>query len=158
MKSSIIAFITLLLVFGLVQLSPAATITGGLTDRLETAAADELIPINIAMVAQNDWNSLISRATKMDKEQRRAFAIQLLKDFAAGSQREVLEFLREKIDSGQVRDIRSLWSANVVSCLATPEVIGKVAGLAPVRSVDWDQKIYMLPERPEEQHGEELPA
>jgi subtilisin family serine protease len=117
---------------------------------LEKSGADELVRVNITMAHEADWSSLISRATKMSREKWRAFVVEYLKEFAAESQKEVLEFLRKKGNSNQVYEIRSIWSANVVSCFATPQVIREVAGLPSVRSVDWDEWKYMLPEEPQE--------
>jgi subtilisin family serine protease len=156
MKLAVIFMTVLLLTHGISQAAPLSTITGELANRLTKAEADELIRVNIVMAEQVDWGPLISQASKKEQDERRAFAVKYLQDFAAQSQKEVLEFLQQKIGSWQVQEITTIWSANVVNCSATAEVIQQAAGLPSVRWVDWDQKKYMLPEKPREDGLESL--
>jgi serine protease AprX len=141
---------------GTAQAAPLATITADLANQLGQARAEELIRINVAMSSDVDWGSLVSQTTKMNRDERRAFVSERLKDSAARSQAEVLGLLRETAGQGQAQDIVSIWSANVVSCSATAEVIRQIAALPSVRSVDWDEKRYMLPEEPQDRPGDLL--
>ncbi|KPL18853.1 MAG: hypothetical protein AMJ92_05960 [candidate division Zixibacteria bacterium SM23_81] len=154
MKFAVIFLTAFLLTYNSAQATPLATITEDLAGRLEHAEEAELISINISMVAQTDWGSLISQATKMARLERRAFFVKYLKEFASENQREVLELLMERSVAHQVSEITPIWSANVVSCQATPGVIRRVAVMSSVRSVDWDKRKYMLPEGPIEDRGE----
>jgi serine protease AprX len=138
----------------LLQAAAAGTVTADLADRLETAGRGELIRINIGMADQVSWGSLISRTAKMNRPERRAYVVEHLKDFAAASQWEVLDLLEVNAAAGRAGDIVSIWSANVINCRATADVIGELAFLPSVRSIDWDESRYMLPESPSDRPGE----
>jgi serine protease AprX len=153
--SMVLSFV---LILGLLQIASAAgTITPDLADRLGTAGGEELVRINIGMANQVTWGPLISQAAKMDRTERWAFAVEYLKDFTARSQQPVLELLEERAIAGEARGIASIWSANAVSCRATPGVIAELAALPAVSRVDLDEKRYMLPEEPSDRPGEIVP-
>jgi serine protease AprX len=157
MKHIYIVLLAVMVTGALVQTAAASTITADLSERLETAGPNELIRINISMADQVSWDPLISRAAKMDRPERRAFAIDHLQSFAARSQGEVLALLERRAAAGRAEEITSIWSANAVNCRATVGVIAELAGLPSVRQVDWDEKQYMLPEEPADRPGQAIP-
>ncbi len=126
------AFLVLVLVAGT---AGAALVQPELLDALDNAGAGEKLPVEFFMKAQMNALDLDGSIAEMPKPLRRARVAEVLEEFSAASQRELLAALAAGAAAGKVEDVRSLWLCNMVSCWATKEVIFEMAGRADVELV-----------------------
>ena len=80
----------------------------------------------------------------MSKSDRRQFVINELKYFALNTQNDIMDQLSTLKNSDKVKDITSLWIANVINCYATPEAIKTLSNRSDVIRIDHDEKRKML--------------
>lgn len=106
---------------------------------LDRTAAGERVPVVLVLSEQTDVDALLPIVARMDREQRREFALTQLKQVAATTQALVLERLATA--PAEAEGIRSLWLGNGVAARLTPSLIQEVAGYPEVRTVLWDPDI-----------------
>ncbi len=126
--------------------SPQLTIAGDqgifsprLIERLESAKSDDMIRINIFFNEKLDSQELIQNVSVMRKDERRAYVIEVLKDFTAATQRDMLSQLYDLERNKQVTEIQSLWINNVINCYATPAAIQQLSSRTDIEQIDYDQ-------------------
>ncbi len=117
-----------------------ALVSPELDEQLSTARADRLIPVDIVLDEQFDAGLLAELVEGMPKRQKQAEVARILREFNAGSQADLLDYLAAREAEGSVRDVTSLWLVNMVYCEATPAVIRAVERRAEVDYVDNDLK------------------
>jgi len=125
--------------------------------RLEMAEAssNDLLRVNIRLKDQFDAVEFMSRRNNLSREQIRQQLISELKTFTHGKQKNILEELSYYSRSGEVREIKALWIANVINCYATPDVIEQIATRSDVERIDIDEeRILLYPYQMEENKGE----
>lgn len=105
----------------------AALIQPELVTALASADPDRKFPVEFFMKAQANARVLDASIDNLPRPQRRARVAQVLSEFAARTQQELISYLNQKAVQGKVDDIRSLWLVNMVSCWATKDVIQEVA-------------------------------
>ena len=98
-------------------------VTPQLTEEIHRVNSASLIRINIVMKEQIDSNVLYSNVRNMSKSDRRQFVINELKYFALNTQNDIMDQLSTLKNSDKVKDITSLWIANVINCYATHDAI-----------------------------------
>jgi len=118
--------ILLILTVLLACMATAGSITEILREEIALAGNDQLIPVLIKPVGRADLNYINAVAENMTPDQRREFAVEVLKEFAGTAQQPLLAEL-EGFSSSSVAEIRTNWIANVISCNATPDVILQLA-------------------------------
>lgn len=108
----------------------ASGISGMISEPLQLQMAlsspEELIPILIKPVGRADIDFINTVASSMTPDQRREFAVDMLRTFAADAQQPLLEALAD-FPQGTVSDVHTNWIVNAVGCYATPGVIRQLA-------------------------------
>ena len=113
---------------------------GSLTPRLEEAlihtGPDDLVPVVVLMEAFPAQDELLAEVRGLNRRDRRAHVVSVLKDNAEQSQAPIHAALA--IDQGVVRDVRVLWGVNGIALEATPGMIQRLARLPGVERVLYD--------------------
>lgn len=125
--------------------TPEVTISQSLHQKLSAIHSAELIQVNISMEAFIDPARLEVLTSGRRKWERREIVVRELKRVAARSQRELLAYLSGMELVGEVKEVRSLWLSNVVSCKASKGVIERITGFRGVSMVDLDEKRVVIP-------------
>ncbi len=123
-----------------------ARMTEDLKRAVSSAKPDEFIKVNLVMEKQLNAKKLVAenKALLKNREARREFVITKLKEFASQTQAPILNTLKNLENEGEVRNIRSLWIANVISFEAKPSAIIEVQNLPGIRSLDLDEERNLL--------------
>jgi len=143
MMRNIVGYFSILLICGIFT-NAYASLTPDLEKMLERAGTRDFIPVNIVLKEQVNSRKLLEEVKTLSKNERRKYVINKLKKFSERTQAELLSYLRNVETLGKVKNIRSLWIANLISCEATKDVIRKLAMNPEVKSIDWDEKRNML--------------
>lgn len=142
-------FTTLLLASGsLVTATPVvlqqsvdldAKLQGGLIERMQTAQAGELIPVDIVMRDQVPADQIQALAANKNKATRRADVVAVLRSMADATQPDLLAALEVERTTGGVGErVQPLWLANVVSVQLSADVIRRIAAREDVAYVHYD--------------------
>ena len=112
----------------------AGTVTDLLQAEMDGSTPDQLIHVLIKPAGRADLDYINSVAESMDSDQRREFAVSVMKQFAESSQQPVIDALNG-FPAGSVEQIRTNWIVSVIGCAATPEVIREIASRDDVEFV-----------------------
>lgn len=115
-----------------------------LTRKIESVRSDDLIRINIFLKEKFDSQTLIQNVSTMRKDDRRAYVIEVLKEFTSLSQRELQSKLTDLEHDRQVTEVTSLWVNNVINCYATPEAIMELSARSDIEQIDYDEYQIVL--------------
>ncbi|MBE0639102.1 MAG: S8 family serine peptidase [Bacteroidales bacterium] len=126
----------------------SSLISERLNQQILSAKSGDLIRVNILMREQFDTQQLLRNVETMEREERRAYVISVLKAFSSLSQKDVLAELSTYERNQQVSEITALWVANVINCYATPEVLAQLDGHRDIELIDYDA--YQIVLDPEE--------
>ena len=133
--------------FSFAQRSPADRITPALRAELEKrTGADEQFRIIIGMAEKYDQAKLSKQVETMKSEQRREFVINELSRFSAATQADLLKTLNEGQKANIVKDVKSFWIFNGVSCITTREMIYALSERPDIAYIESDELRNMLPE------------
>lgn len=136
--------------------SGSTLISERLTEQIQAVKSNDLIRVNIILREQFDSQQLLRNVESMEREERRAYVVSVLKAFSTLSQKSVLEKLTDLQQNDQVVEINALWVANVISCYATPEAIAQLDGHRDIELIDHDvYQIVLDPEERKSAYGEE---
>lgn len=97
----------------------------------------------VVMAEKYDDAHLSVKTRNMTKAQRRDFVIQERMAFCHASQQAMVDFLSSFKD--EVSDIRQFWTFNGLSCVATDNVIARLAEREDVAYIYRDEKRQMVP-------------
>ena len=106
--------------------------------------ATDLIPVDIVFKEQMNANELKSAVQGLPRNLRRVRVAELLQAFSVQKQKEVLAYLREMEQQGNVTDIKSFWINNAIYCRANVEVIEILDRHDDIYYVDYDLKPISL--------------
>ena len=131
-------------------------ITDQLKQKIDVSLNGEMIRINISLKDQFDSQKLLNQVKTMSKTERRAHVINVLKDFSDLSQKGVIADLNSLQQSGKVRQVTTLWIANIVNCFATAEAIAELAKRTEIGGIDYDEyRVLIDPSESENVYYEE---
>lgn len=143
----ILALLLAVISFTFAQKSPADRITPALKAELEKRkGADEQFRIIIGMAEKFDQAKLSKQVETMKSEQRREFVINELSCFSAATQADLLKTLNEGQKANIVKDVKSFWIFNGVSCVTTREMIYALSERPDIAYIESDEMRNMLPE------------
>jgi len=125
-------------------------ITPQLSEELSRTSSESFIRINIVMKEQINSDILYSNVQSLSKANRRQFVINELKYFAQNTQGDILNQLSTLENTGQVKDVTSLWITNVINCFATPEAIKTLSSRSDVTRIDHDEYRKMIIDSPDD--------
>lgn len=120
------------------------TVTDDLIKQMDQTKSGQLIRINIRMVSQFNLQDIDNALTSLSREERKVFVANELKDFTARTQKGVLNYLQGKTKDNQAEVIYSLWINNVITCLASKEVIADLSRRNDIDRIDWDEERKMI--------------
>ncbi len=117
----------------------ASKLTDALLAHMQRTSPEEFLPVDIVLTEQVPSAVIADMAKLPTKPLRRAAVTALLQDTAASTQGELVAFLREEQQAGNVQGrIGQLWISNVVSVQARSSTILELAARADVGSVHLD--------------------
>ena len=125
-------------------------ITPQLSEELSRTSLESFIRINIVMKEQINSDILYSNVQSLSKANRRQFVINELKYFAQNTQGDILNQLSTLENTGQVKDVTSLWITNVINCFSTPEAIKTLSSRSDVTRIDHDEYRKMIIDSPDD--------
>jgi serine protease AprX len=124
--------------------SPGSVITKDLKEQMDQNKTNELIRINIRLKSQYDLQNLDEALANLDRTARRAIVVSELKSFRDNSQKGILSYLETKSKVNQTQLIYSLWITNVITCLASNDVIYDLSQRNDIDRIDWDESRKMI--------------
>ena len=111
---------------------------------------NEMISVNIILKSEINTNNLRSNAKNIDdaKAYRQAIVSEL-KSFSEESQKDILSILKAGEASGDIKDIKTHWLSNMISCTASKDYIYllsehsdiKILGYNKTQFLLWDEKV-----------------
>ncbi len=118
------ALLCMLLITGAVL---AGTVTPELREEIAQLGEGELVRVLIKPVGMADTDYIMNATAGMDRDGRRDFAAEVMKDRAADSQAGILQQLAT-YSTGSVQDVHPFWVVNAIAVSVTPEVVMDIAG------------------------------
>jgi len=110
--------------------------------------SDDLIRINIRLKDQYNTQSLKSELSLLDRAQRRELVKSELKVFSLNSQADLLNYLESKSYYNEAKVIHRFWITNVITCMASEEVIYELALRSDIDRIDIDEERNLLMNEP----------
>ncbi len=120
------------------------SLTKDLIEQMNQNKNDELIRINIRLASQFDIQNLNAALLNLDRQGRRELVVKELKDFSERTQKGILAYLDAKIQENQAQLIFKLWINNVITCMASNEVIATLSQRNDIDRIDWDESRKMI--------------
>jgi subtilisin family serine protease len=157
----IISLFALVFCFSVVNIASAinmddGVVTDQLKQKIETSGQTELIRINISLKEHFDSQMLMNQVKSMNKTERRAHVIAVLKDFSKLTQEGVIADLNNFQQTGAVKQVTTIWIANIVNCFATKAVIEELALRSDISGIDYDEyRVLIDPEESKNVYFEE---
>lgn len=105
----------------------AGTVTPELRDVISDLGEGELVRVLIKPVGMADTEYIMNASAGMDRDARREFAAEVMKDRAADAQTGILQQLAT-YGPGSVEDVHPFWIVNAIAVSVTPEVALDMAG------------------------------
>lgn len=131
---------------GYAQKSTFNKITTELQEELDKRpSADKTFSIIITMTDEYDQVLMANEIQHMKSKERRIHVVDKLKQFSKVSQSDLLQLLNEGVKSEIVKDVKSFWLFNGLSCTTTREMIETLAQRKDIAVIDLD-RIVMLPD------------
>ncbi len=113
---------------------------GELPSIMESASADELIPISIVLSDQLSISEIMILGKKKAKFERRKAIASRLKEVAARSQRPLLSILENYKSIGRAKRIRPLWLTSVIGVDTTKMIIRELATRPDIKYMNYNPK------------------
>ena len=111
---------------------------------------NEMISVNIILKSEINTNNLRSNAKNIeDVKAHRQAIVSELKSFSEESQKDILSILKAGEASGDIKDIKTHWLSNMISCTASKDYIYllsehsdiKILGYNKTQFLLWDEKV-----------------
>jgi serine protease AprX len=135
-KRCLILFVIvgILLFFGQVN-AQVEKIGANLREEMSKREPDELIPIVINLSPQPDIENLKRVAQEMEKPHRRTYVTSQLKSLATESQQDILTQLKNRESESKVKNIKSIWLANVIAAEVENQLINDITNIEAVNLI-----------------------
>ena len=111
---------------------------------------NEMISVNIILKSEININNLRSNVKNIeDVKAHRQAIVSELKSFSEESQKDILSILKAGEASGDIKDIKTHWLSNMISCTASKDYIYllsehsdiKILGYNKTQFLLWDEKV-----------------
>ena len=111
---------------------------------------NEMISVNIILKSEININNLRSNVKNIeDVKAHRQAIVSELKSFSEESQKDILSILKAGEASGDIKDIKTHWLSNMISCNASKDYIYllsehsdiKILGYNKTQFLLWDEKV-----------------
>ena len=112
--------------------------------------SNEMISVNIILKSEININNLRSNVKNIeDVKAHRQAIVSELKSFSEESQKDILSILKAGEASGDIKDIKTHWLSNMISCTASKDYIYllsehsdiKILGYNKTQFLLWDEKV-----------------
>lgn len=142
----IVALVLSICSFSFAQRSTFSKITPDLQEELDKQpSTDKTFSVIITMTDEYDQAQMAHEIQFMKSEERRSYVVDELKRFSKASQSDLLQLLNEGVKSEIVKDVKSFWLFNGISCTTTREMIGTLSQRKDIAVIDLD-RVVMLPD------------
>lgn len=142
----IVALVLSICSFSFAQRSTFSKITPDLQEELDKQpSTDKTFSVIITMTDEYDQAQMAHEIQYMKSEERRSYFVDELKRFSKSSQSDLLQLLNEGVKSEIVKDVKSFWLFNGISCTTTREMIGTLSQRKDIAVIDID-RVVMLPD------------
>jgi len=88
---------------------------------------DNLVRVYAVLKDRLSLNDLKNMTYNLNRKDRQKVVVNILKDYAAGSQQRVLNFLNNNTENGSVVNVQPIWAINVIAFRAKPDVVVQLA-------------------------------
>ncbi len=122
-------------------------ITQALQEQMSVSAPSGMIRVNINLNEQFDSQLLIREVQGMSRDERRAYVVDVLKQFSALAQQGLLADLNRLQREGKATQCTTIWIANVVNCYVTPDAIEQLAMRTDIALIDYDEVRVLIDPR-----------
>lgn len=126
------------------SLAEAGRISPQLIEEMAAVSSGELLPIAVILRGEPDYQRIAAQAVALDHVTRRSMAVHGLRETMARIEAGSLDLLRQLEAQGDVAEIHAMWSTPMISALATPGAIQRLADHPDVDVVESDSPVYML--------------
>ena len=142
----IVALVLSICSFSFAQRSTFSKITPDLQEELDKQpSTDKTFSVIITMTDEYDQAQMAHEIQYMKSEERRSYVVDELKRFSKASQSDLLQLLNEGVKSEIVKDVKSFWLFNGISCTTTREMIEALSQRKDIAVIDLD-RVVMLPD------------
>ncbi len=142
----IVALVLSICSFSFAQRSTFSKITPDLQEELDKQlSTDKTFSVIITMTDEYDQAQMAHEIQFMKSEERRSYVVDELKRFSKASQSDLLQLLNEGVRSEIVKDVKSFWLFNGISCTTTREMIEALSQRKDIAVIDLD-RVVMLPD------------
>ena len=106
---------------------------------------NDMISVNIILKAEININNLRSNVKNIDdaKAYRQAIVGEL-KSFSEESQKDILSILKAGEASGDIKDIKTHWLSNMISCTASKYYIYLLSGHSDIKILGYNKTQFLL--------------
>ena len=142
----IVALVLSICSFSFAQRTTFSKITPNLQEELDKQpSTDKTFSVIITMTDEYDQAQMAHEIQFMKSEERRSYVVDELKRFSKASQSDLLQLLNEGVRSEIVKDVKSFWLFNGISCTTTREMIETLSQRKDIAVIDLDG-VVMLPD------------
>ena len=142
----IVALVLSICSFSFAQRSTFSKITPDLQEELDKQpSTDKTFSVIITMTDEYDQAQMAHEIQFMKSEEHRSYVVDELKRFSKASQSDLLQLLNEGVRSEIVKDVKSFWLFNGISCTTTREMIEALSQRKDIAVIDLD-RVVMLPD------------
>jgi subtilisin family serine protease len=121
-----------------------SSLTKDLLDQMEQVSENDLIRINIRLTDQFDVQNLEEAFPALDRAGRRALITSELKSFSQRTQKGILDLIDQRSKTNEAELIYSLWINNVITAMASKDLIFELSQRSDIDRIDWDEERYLL--------------
>ena len=107
-------------------------------------AKESLIPVTISLKKKLNYRYLKEKFSIFPPLRRRHEVAKILKEFAQEEQKSLLRYLKDLEIQGKVRNIKTFWINNSVSCEIAPEELEKIADREDVGYIFKNKKLTLF--------------
>ena len=106
---------------------------------------NEMISVNIILKSEINTNNLRSNVKNIeDVKAHRQAIVSELKSFSEQSQKDILSILKAGEASGDIKDIKTHWLSNMISCTASKDYIYLLSGHSDIKILGYNKTQFLL--------------
>ena len=106
---------------------------------------DDMISVNIILKSEININNLRSNAKDIeDVKAHRQAIVSELKSFSEQSQKDILSILKAGEASGDIKDIKTHWLSNMISCTASKDYIYSLSEHSDIKILGYNKTEFLL--------------
>ena len=106
---------------------------------------NDMISVNIILKSEINIDNLRSNAKNIeDIKVHRQAIVSELKSFSEKSQKDILSILKAGEASGDIKDIKTHWLSNMISCTASKDYIYLLSGHSDIKILGYNKTQFLL--------------